>query len=94
MKIVKIDDLTKVELLSIMHKYFFEVPQRHINEARRNTLISEGNMVMAKAQEKMDANIGGGIENIKRFQEASKDFDKGMALMDKASLLFEESNHE
>ena len=88
MTILKLEDLTKDELLKIMHCYFLEVHQRHINEARRESLDKQANEIMTRAQEKMEANIGGGVDNVKRFIEASKEFDKGMALYDEASKLY------
>ncbi len=85
-----LEDLTKEEILWIIHRYFFEVPQHHIIEARWHSLTQQANVIMDEAQRKLQANIGGGIENVRRFQEASKEFDKGMALSDKAEKLFEE----
>jgi len=90
MKQLQLEDLTKEELLRIIHRYFLEVPQHHIIEARIDSLNQKANEVMTKAQEKMEANIGGGIDKIQRFQEASKEFDSGMALADKATKLWEE----
>jgi translation initiation factor 2 alpha subunit (eIF-2alpha) len=87
---MKLEDLTKEELLSIMHRYFFEVPQHHILEARWDSLNKQANEIMTKAQIKLEENIGGGIESIKRFQEASEEFNKGMALSDKAEELWKE----
>ena len=87
---LSLEDLTKDELLKLILRFFLEVPQRNIVEVRRESLLAKANTIMTEAQEEMKDNIGGGYETIKRFQQASKKFDEGMALTDKASKMLEE----
>jgi len=86
---VELEELTKEELLWVIHRYFLEVPQRQLLEARWHTLNKKAEIIMNEATKKMNDNVGGGIENIRLFQEASKQFDTGLALADEASQFWE-----
>ncbi len=83
-QVLKLEDLTKDELLKIIRQHCFEVSQHDILETRWHSLTEQANELMKRAQVKMEANIGGGIKNTKLFQEASEEFNKGLAISDEA----------
>ncbi len=88
---MKIEDLTKEELIKYIHSQFYQPTQRDMLNLRWESVSGEARRIMAAANEESQKWTGvKTIEALKKWWDAQELFNKGLDLSDKADSLFEE----
>ncbi|MDD4876750.1 MAG: hypothetical protein PHQ86_06465 [Dehalococcoidales bacterium] len=89
---MKLEDLTKEELLRLIkNRWFYPPTERDILETRHYTLLEEAKRVLDQATEDSHKWTGDKtIEGYRKWADAQELFDKGMKLYDKASAIHKE----
>ncbi len=82
--------LTKPELIKLIKKCYFKLPsQRDILGLRWESMTEEANRIMAEASQESQKWAGiKSWEAIKKWHDAQEKFNRGLALSDKAEVVF------
>jgi hypothetical protein len=87
---LKIEDLTKEELISLLHRVTIDIPDNLIRRVRHETLLAQVRSLSEEAQREMKENTGDPFK-IGQYLEASKKFDRAMKLLhDQASEILKD----
>ena len=89
---MKLEDLTKDELLKLIKEHCFYQPiPRDILRVRWKTMAEKANKMMTEAN--IEAQKWQGqrdIESLRKWNDAQNRFTEGLALCDKADIVFEQ----
>lgn len=87
---LKLEDLTKKELLTLCHRWCLNISERDIRMVRHESLYREARDLANQAQKEMKEATGDpSMEGRTRFLEAAEKFDKAMKMYDEAGKILE-----
>ncbi len=88
---MKLEDLTKEELLILCHRWCFSISKRDIRRVRHESIVRQARDLADQSQREMKEAMGDpSIEARGRFLEANKKFDKAMKLYDEADRILKD----
>jgi len=92
MKSMTLEDLTKAELIKwVKGTFFYQPTQRDLIRLRWESMNEEASRIMEEACQESQRWTGiKSFEAIKKWNEAQEMFNKGLALSEKAEVLFKE----
>ncbi len=86
---MKLEDLTKEELLTLIKRCMFQPSQRDITNVRWETMAAEASRIMDEALKESCKWTGvKGSEALMKWHNAQERFNEGLALSEKAEVVF------